>query len=183
LIATKALKQKGLNFFLTNRNLSTIIPLRKEGRTMKGGVVQISQAASIALHGMGLLALYGKRMSIKELSEMISVSEPHAAKVFQRLVKAGLVNSTRGPGGGVELSIPPSKISLCDIYEAIEGKPSHDYCLINRQACPFGACIFGTMIKKINDEFVSYMSSKTLADLVGSDIFDEAKNIAAGNKD
>jgi len=150
---------------------------------MKGGVVQISQAASIALHGMGLLALYGKRMSIGELSEMISVSEPHAAKVFQRLVKAGLVNSTRGPNGGVELSIPASKISLYDIYEAIEGKPSPDYCLINRQSCPFGACIFGTMLKKINDEFVSYMSGKTLADLVGSVVFNEAKDITAGNKD
>ncbi|HHZ03785.1 MAG TPA: Rrf2 family transcriptional regulator, partial [Acetomicrobium hydrogeniformans] len=39
---------------------------------MKGGVVQISQAASIALHGMGILALQGRRISVRELSEMIS---------------------------------------------------------------------------------------------------------------
>ena len=68
---------------------------------MKGGVVQISQAVSIALHGMGLLALRGRKMSIGELSEMMSASETHAAKVFQRLVKAGLVNSSRGPTGGL----------------------------------------------------------------------------------
>jgi Rrf2 family protein len=148
---------------------------------MKGGVVQISQAASIALHGMGILARHERRISVRELSEMISVSEPHAAKVFQRLTRAGLVNSLRGPSGGVELAVPASKITLYEIYEAIEGKPSSDYCLINKKHCPFGSCIFGGMLTRINEEFIKYLSSRTLADLVRSDLFDETKGIAKSN--
>jgi len=148
---------------------------------MKGGVVQISQAVSIALHGMGLLALCGRRMSIRELSEIMSASETHAAKVFQRLVKAGLVNSSRGPAGGVELALPASKITLFDIYEAIEGSPQSDYCLLQQDNCPFGSCMFGLMLNNINNEFVRYMSSMTLADLAGSEI-NETKSVAVDNK-
>ena len=148
---------------------------------MKDGVVQISQAVSIALHGMGLLALRGRKMSIGELSEMMSASETHAAKVFQRLVKAGLVNSSRGPTGGVELALPASKITLFEIYEAIEGSPQSDYCLLQQDNCPFGSCIFGSMLKNINNEFVRYMSSMTLADLAGSEI-NETKSVAVDNK-
>ncbi len=53
------------------------------------GVVAVSEAVSLAFHGMGLLAS-GKRMSAKEMAEAVNVSEAHLAKVFQKLVKEGL---------------------------------------------------------------------------------------------
>ncbi len=102
------------------------------------GVVAVSEAVSLAFHGMGLLAS-GKRMSAQERAEAVNVSEAHLAKVFQTLVKEGLVTSVRGPGGGFQLARDPGEISLFHIYTAIEGVPKHDYCLLHSERCPSAA--------------------------------------------
>ncbi len=128
------------------------------------GVVAVSEAVSLAFHGMGLLAS-GKRMSAKEMAEAVNVSEAHLAKVFQKLVKEGLVTSVRGPGGGFQLARDPGEISLFHIYTAIEGVPKHDYCLLHSERCPFGGCIFGSLLGKMTDEFVEYLKNTTLKDL------------------
>ena len=127
-------------------------------------IVAMSDAVSLALHGMGLLAAGGRR-NAREMAEEMKVSEAHLAKVFQRLVKNGLVLSTRGPGGGFELAGEPEKIFLFDIYAVIEGIPSGDYCLLRRDECPFEECIFGSMLEKMTLDFMNYLKQTTLADL------------------
>ncbi len=127
-------------------------------------VVAVSEAVSLAFHGMGLLAS-GERKSAKEMAEAVNVSEAHLAKVFQRLVREGLVGSTRGPKGGFELAKQPEEITLFDIYVAIEGAPKGDYCLLHKERCPFGKCIFGSLLGKMTREFVDYLKSTTLGDL------------------
>jgi len=130
------------------------------------GLMQLSEAASLALHGMGLLAASRRRMSVKELASATGASEAHLSKVFQRLGKEGYVFSTRGPRGGFVLAKPPEEISLFDIYRAIEGEPSKEYCLLRRESCPFKRCIFGSIVRRLSEDFLSYLTSKTLADLV-----------------
>ncbi len=127
-------------------------------------VVAVSEAVSLAFHGMGLLAS-GERMSAKEMAEAVNVSEAHLAKVFQRLVREGLVHSTRGPKGGFELARSPDKITLFDIYVVIEGVPKGDHCLLHKEQCPFGKCIFGSLLGNLTKEFVGYLKSTTLGDL------------------
>jgi len=41
--------------------------------------------------------------------------------MVQPLVKAGLLKSLRGPGGGFVFTIPPQDISLRTVVEEIEG--------------------------------------------------------------
>jgi Rrf2 family protein len=127
-------------------------------------VVAVSEAVSLAFHGMGLLAS-GERKSAKEMAEAVNVSEAHLAKVFQRLVREGLVSSTRGPKGGFELAKSPDEITLFNIYATIEGVPKGDYCLLHKEQCPFGRCIFGSMLGKMTREFIDYLKNTTLGDL------------------
>ena len=69
-------------------------------------LINISEAASLALHGLVLIAKNQPlRMNVKVLAEELNASQTHLAKVFQKLSKAGLVKSLRGPAGGFELSI------------------------------------------------------------------------------
>ena len=100
-------------------------------------VVIISEAVTLALHGMGLLRK-GDRMSAKNMAASLDVSEAHLAKVFQRLVRVGLVRSTRGPSGGFDLVKDPADISLLDIFVAIEGGvPVGRHCILgNQDNCP-----------------------------------------------
>ncbi len=127
-------------------------------------IIALSDAVSLALHGMGLLAA-GERKNAREMAEEMKVSEAHLAKVFQRLVKSGLVLSTRGPGGGFELAGEAEKISLYHIYSVIEGDPSEQYCLLRKDECPFEECLFGSMLERMTHDFVNYLKQTTLADL------------------
>lgn len=131
-------------------------------------VVAVSEAASLAFHGMALLTS-GGRMSAKEMAEAVNVSEAHLAKVFQRLAREGLVSSTRGPGGGFELSRPAEEITLYDVYVAIEGAPTKESCLLRRDRCPFGGCILGSTLGDIKREFIDYLKRVSLSDLRGGE--------------
>ena len=128
-------------------------------------VVQVSEAVSIALHGLGLLAARKGRLSVHEMARMIGVSEAHMAKVFQRLSKGGLVRSSRGPGGGFELSRPPSEISLYDVYILVEGEPGLSPCLLGCEKCPFAACLFGGLLVRLKSDFIDYLRNTRLGDL------------------
>lgn len=129
-------------------------------------IIQISEAASLALHGMGILAISGGRVSVHEMAEKTRSSEAHLSKVFQRLSRAGLVSSVRGPGGGFVLSRSAEEITLLEIFTAIEGDPRPEPCLLNRGSCPFRGCLFGDLIPEINSRFLDHLSQKTLAMVV-----------------
>ena len=63
-------------------------------------VVQLSEASSIGIHAMVLIAQSEVHMNVSDLAERIGASRNHLAKVMQRLVKDGFVKSSRGPTGG-----------------------------------------------------------------------------------
>ncbi len=124
---------------------------------------QFSEAVSLALHSMVLLSESRAPLTVKEMAERTGASFHHLAKVFQRLRKAQLVVSTRGPRGGFTLSRPPERITLLEVYEAIEGPVSERICLLGEQECPFGECIFGGLLGEFAHRFREYLASHTLA--------------------
>ncbi|OGV39705.1 MAG: hypothetical protein A2020_08755 [Lentisphaerae bacterium GWF2_45_14] len=132
-------------------------------------ILKISEAVSLAIHAVIITALRdGERVSTSEIAEAIDASGAHLSKVMQRLVKAGLVKSNRGPGGGFVLADKPSKIKLVDIYLAIEGSFPHSNCLFEKKICGKSECFLGGFLKKINTECSDYFKNTTIADLISS---------------
>lgn len=133
------------------------------------GLVQISEAASLALHSMVSIAASPTRpVNLKGIACSTGVSETHLAKVLQRLVKAGLLTSTRGPRGGFDLARPEAEINLLSVYEAVEGPLDTGSCLLQSTGCPFGfrRCIFGGLLAETNRKFREYMKHTTLSDII-----------------
>lgn len=92
-------------------------------------VIHFSDAASIGIHSLIVLAREDKALNAIQLSEKISASKHHIGKVMQRLVKDGLFISSRGPTGGFKLKKDPSDILIYDIYRSIEGEIEIGECL------------------------------------------------------
>lgn len=61
------------------------------------------------------------RLNATLLADETGLPLPTVQKLVSRLSAAGLIESTRGTGGGFRLARPPAAISLADIVEAIEG--------------------------------------------------------------
>lgn len=129
-------------------------------------IVSYSEAASIGMHGMVLVARAGETINVQKIADIIGSSRHHVAKVMQRLVKEGFLLSNRGPSGGFKLNLEADKITLLQIYEAIEGQVKVVSCPHEKQVCPFEKCILGTVVFKMTQTFRDYLSSNTLADLL-----------------
>jgi Rrf2 family protein len=102
-------------------------------------VIKFSEAAFIALHGMVLVAKAkkGELINVVQISERLNSSKHHVAKVMQRMVKDGYLNSHRGPAGGFTLKMPVEDINLLDLYESIEGKIEIGDCPLDHPVCKF----------------------------------------------
>jgi len=130
------------------------------------GVLNVSEAAALAVHAAALLACTKRRtLTAREVSRALRASEAHLAKVLQRLAAAGLVSSTRGPHGGFALAGDPREITLLKVWEAIEGHLRPEKCLFDSPICG-GDCILGGLIGELSGTLVKHLKSTTLADLV-----------------
>lgn len=129
-------------------------------------IISLSEAASIAIHGMVLIASAKENLNVIKISERTGASKHHVAKILQRLVKEGFLTSNRGPSGGFLLKTPAEHITLLQIYEAIEGKLDEVNCPVENPVCPFQKCLMGNIVKKMTLEFKTYMSSQTLNDFI-----------------
>ncbi len=130
-------------------------------------LLKISEAASLGLHIMTLLAVEpAKLLRVREAAETLGVSEAHLAKVMQRLAKAGLVEGVRGPRGGFLPARSPDRITLLEVYEAIEGPVEIRSCLFSTQLCSGEHCIFGNLINSVDSQIKQYLGETKLSQVV-----------------
>jgi Rrf2 family protein len=131
-------------------------------------VIQFSEAAFIALHGMVIVAQSEKKelVNVLEIADRLNSSRHHVAKVMQRLVKDGYLNSHRGPTGGFTMKKRAEDINLLEIYESIEGKIAIGKCPLDHPVCKFEKCIFNNVTMKMTEEFVDYMKKEKLSDFI-----------------
>ena len=129
-------------------------------------IVTLTEAASIALHGIIIVAKSDKKVNVMEVAEMTNSSKHHVAKIFQRLVKDGFLESHRGPTGGFLLKRKAEEITLLEIYESIEGKIEVTNCPHGKEICPFERCILGNVTRKMTIDFKRHLQNNTIADYV-----------------
>jgi Rrf2 family iron-sulfur cluster assembly transcriptional regulator len=86
--------------------------------------MQLSLQVQYAICGVFDLAYSGdgQQVQVRVIGERQQIPTRYLEQIFQRLRKAGLVISKRGPGGGYVLARPPAEVSLRDIVEAVEGE-------------------------------------------------------------
>jgi len=72
---------------------------------------------------------------IRELSQTLDISHHFLTKNLQVLTQAGLIESEKGPGGGVALKKGIDEISVFDIVNAIDGNKIFDNCLLGHPSC------------------------------------------------
>jgi len=109
----------------------------------------ISQTAEYALRAVAALAgSPDEPMVTQRLAEATKVPAGYLSKVLQSLGRAGLVNSTRGVGGGFVLARPASEITIYDIVQAVDP-------LQRIRTCPLGLASHGVRLcplhKRLDD--------------------------------
>lgn len=83
-----------------------------------------------------------KFVPIHEISDQLSLSFHFLTKILQQLTEARIMESYRGPNGGIALARAAQQISLMDIVSAIDGDDMFTTCALgltecsNKRPCP-----------------------------------------------
>ena len=124
----------------------------------------MSEAASIGIHSMVLIARNKTGINAVKIAENTGSSKNHISKVLQRLVKSDLLKSVRGPAGGFMLKKNAKKISLLTIYESIEGPMEITDCPFENEVCHFDRCLMLNVVNKMALQFKRFLEKQTLKD-------------------
>lgn len=97
----------------------------------------LSKACIYGLRASLYLACHqnGQYISIREMSDKLDISFHFLTKVLQQLSSRDLMESHKGPNGGIRLRRPGSEISLYEIVVAIEGKELFTECALGLPGC------------------------------------------------
>ena len=111
----------------------------------------------------------GARLSATNLSGEIGIPLPTVQKLMGHLVRAGLLTSARGTGGGFLLAKPASAITLAEIIEAIEGPIAMTRCVEGHvEECQLhGSCRTKPHLQAANAAVRGALNSVSLATLSG----------------
>jgi Rrf2 family protein len=126
----------------------------------------MSEAASIAFHTV--LVLAGGRENLlrrQDLAKRMNVSADHLAKVIQRLSRAGVLETSRGPHGGCRLTETALRMSLLEIYEAVEGAYQPLDCLLQKKICAGECCLLGGVLQSMSRKIYQQLKTTTVRDV------------------
>jgi len=99
--------------------------------------MRLNQATDYAMRAVLYLSglPYGQVVEAKLIAEEEKIPMRFLLKILRLLTKEEIVESHRGVNGGYALARHPSKITMLDVVEAIEGPITVNRCLYAPEEC------------------------------------------------
>ncbi len=103
----------------------------------------------------------------RKLAESADIPPNYLSKILLTLRNAGIVETTRGHGGGYRLSKVPSDIRLIDVIELFEGIRSRPGCLLGEKhdCSDHTPCSAHARWKEVKQAYLSFLESNSIADI------------------
>jgi Rrf2 family protein len=119
---------------------------------------------ALGTHVLVSLALQeGSPVTSAELARSINTNPAFLRMLLGRLREAGLIEVALGKGGGATLARPASKLTLADVYHAVERQPPARL----HRCPPSRSCIVGRNILPVLRAVVHDVESAALGRLMG----------------
>jgi Rrf2 family protein len=137
-------------------------------------MLRLSKKADYALIAMTHLAHkpegVGVSTSARDIAERYDIPLELMAKVLQRLVRTGLLDSTQGTRGGYALSRSSATISVADVIQAIDGPFTVTACSTDKQDCEqYGKCSIRGPLWQIRERIVSALGTVSIAEMAAEE--------------
>ena len=117
----------------------------------------------IAYHSEGL------GTQVKDISRRQGVSPRYIEQIFQKLKRAGIIGSKRGPAGGYFLNKKPEEITIGGIIRVTEGNINPVLCVNEEDSTKSceksGECVTQVIWNEAGNRLKEYFDSITVKDL------------------
>lgn len=100
----------------------------------------------------------GTRRTSIEIAEASGVSRGNIPTLVAALSRAGILDCTRGPGGGCALARPAAQIDMAEAVTAVEGSLEPEHCALDDIRCrdrPYPCGMhhtWATVVRTLTDE-------------------------------
>lgn len=131
--------------------------------------MRLTTFSDYSLRALMYLALHpSRRATVPELAAAFGASGHHLMKVVQELAREGLIESTRGRGGGLRLARAPSSIRIGALVRRSEGDGGIVECFTpGVSTCRIApVCRLKGALADAVEAFYARLDEYTLADLV-----------------
>ena len=103
---------------------------------------------------------------LKEIAARQNISLHYLEHLITPLIAAGILKSTRGARGGVQLNRYPQEVKLSEVINLLEGSISPTECVTNPGSCPRAdICATRDVWSKMKFAMDDVLESMTLQDL------------------
>ncbi len=130
---------------------------------------------TVALHIVTWMALASQQQDIMtsdQIAESVNTNPVFIRRILGLLNKAHLVTVQRGAGAGWTLARPPERISLLEVYQAVEQQPLFElHHTLPNQDCPVGRGI-QPALKRFYSDAEAAMKQQ-FAQVTVADVLDE----------
>lgn len=126
-----------------------------------------SRFAVTAMIDMSLRQHHGP-VSLAAISQRQHISISYLEQLFSKMRQHGLVESTRGPGGGYTLNRDASHISVADIIRAVNSLDDKEQA--PSEAPPTGYLATDELWSQLNQKIEDHMQSISLQSLVSAEL-------------
>ena len=100
----------------------------------------LTKNTDYAVRALLWMAEKGGSVTVTELSDTVKIGRPMLRKLLQVLAHKGLLDSSKGRGGGFRLAIPPEKIRLTNLIDIFQGAVELSDCVVRKEVCPEIRC-------------------------------------------
>lgn len=108
----------------------------------------------------------GQQTTVQEIATRYDISRSHLMKIVNKLATAGLVQASRGSGGGLRLGRFSREIRLDEVVGLMEATLDPINC--DEPVCLLrGQCRLKAILLESQQRFLENLARYTLADLVG----------------
>lgn len=129
----------------------------------------LSTTSQYAIRALCSLARmqFGELALGRDLSRDATVPGNYLSKIMLIMRNAGLVQATRGAGGGYRLAKPATSIRLLDVVALFEPAVVQSECVLGNQLCNDEApCGAHNRWEKVQTQFVGFLEQTTISELV-----------------
>jgi len=99
--------------------------------------MKVTKSTAYALHALMYMVRHNTQLPVTTatVAKAEGIPSDYLAKIFQQLVKAGVVKAVRGRKRGYVFARPPEDISLLELFEIVEGNQLFDDCFLRHCEC------------------------------------------------
>jgi len=133
----------------------------------------LSKSFGYALRGILYVASMNgehRKVQAEEIANKLSVPRHFLGKIMQQLVKAGLLQSTKGPYGGFYLADDTLKMPLIKLVEITDGLDQFNICVLQFRPCnKTNPCPLHIEMDVIKTKLKQVLTETTIQDLLKED--------------